>query len=180
MKITTFKLLQVTIILSVLFLSTIARLTYKHKNKNNRKFKSKKFHRISISNKNGHTTNNNINNNSTDQPKEDPIVIAKKSCLSSCSNELKESRDGVHLQDQVPVKNESNLYVKKKDEDTEYYLCECLLSNDSQIVQKEFFFANKNNVKAFLKGDDDGRKVYKKTLKKGLSESANAIYQIVN
>ena len=178
MKITTFKLLQVTIILCVLFLSAIARLTFKNKNKNrSSKHKSKKFYRLSTSNPIG-TTNN--KDKKSQKPKEDPLIIAKRNCVSSCDNQLKESIKEVRLENEIPIRNESNLYVKRKDEDTEYYLCECLLSNNSHVVQKEFFFANKNNVELFLKGDDDGRKIYKKTLKKGLSESDNAIFKIVN
>jgi hypothetical protein len=178
MKITKIKLLQLTILLSVLILLTISR----HTNKNSRKHKQKKFQRILKyhQNQNNNNINNYVNSNSAQDPQEDPIVTSKRKCKESCDKELEKSKNVVDLKNKIPTKDEFNLYIKKIDEDIEYYLCECLLSDKNSIVKKEFYFANKSNVDLFLKNDDDGRKVYKKMLKKGLSDSDNGKYKKVN
>lgn len=168
MKITTFKLFQVTIILSVLILLTIARNSHKSIRKN----KVKKYQ------KNKDITNTDVNNQNN--LNKDPIAIAYKKCKQSCDKDLIESKNKSHAEpDKIPIKNEFNLYTKKKDEDLEYYLCECLLSNNNVIVQKDFYFANKSNVEYFLKNDDDGKKVYKKKLKKQQNNSQKAKYELV-
>jgi DNA-binding response OmpR family regulator len=126
-------------------------------------------------------SNPNSNSAQNQQTKQDPIVTAKSKCKESCDKELANSKKQHSENRETPTKNEFALYTKKNINDNiEYYLCECLLSSDNRVVQKEFYFANKMNVDMFFKNDDDGRKVYKKTLKKGLSDSDNSIYQIVN
>jgi len=171
MKITTFKLLQTTFLFCVLILVTIARNSHK----SYRKHKSKNTHRENLNN------NSNNPNKSSQKPKVHPIVIAKEKCQESCEKELNKSMKNSQAEpDKIPIRNKNHLYIKKKAEDTEFYLCECLLFNGNQVVQKEFYFANKSTFKIFIKNDDDGRKVYKKKLKKGLSDSQNSMYQIVD
>lgn len=159
MKITTLRLFQVLVFVSVLILITISKAS--NKNKRNKKYSGKR-------------------NRVSSQPKEDPILIAKGKCKEFCNKELEEAKKKpIQDQTKIPVDNSFNVYHKKAEEDIEYYLCECLLSNDSQIVQKEFSYANKSNIQAWFKNDDDGKKVYKKSLKKGLTKEGNEKYKLI-
>jgi len=170
--ITTFKLLQVTILLSVLILLTIARSTSK-KNRNN-KHTSKRVHRLLEPTKNTPPTK--INKAVGKPKKEDPIAIAKGKCKEKCDEELTKSKNEKKQGNAVPIKNDFSLYTKKKVEDFEYYLCECRLSDENRVLQKEYFYANKSNVQLFIKGDDDGDKFYKKDL----SDKVKTIYKLVS
>lgn len=171
MKITTIKLYQFTILFSVLILLTICKLS----NKNSRK--KTKFGNSITSRKRSHTKNNN-----PPAPVENPTIVAKRKCQINCDEALQKSKNGPNKTEN-PIKVEHHLFAKNKEIDVEYYLCECLLTSQNQIVTKEFYFANKTNVQTWFHNDEDGIKVYKKTLKsdfkKELNKEGNTEYHLV-
>jgi len=133
MKITKFKLFVITIIFTVLFLITLTKVTKRRKHK-----------KTSFRFKNPEITN------------------AKNKCKNFCDEELKLSKKSPLVKDPAksPSRVVANLHQKKNKQDHEYFLCECQLRTDNTLLKREFYFVNKNNLDAWFKQDDDGRKVY--------------------
>jgi hypothetical protein len=112
-------------------------------------------------NKSKHKKGKNNNDKMTGPRSPKKIKIAKNICNKSCNQEKIEF-EKIYSKDKKkkPYEMTTSLYARLRDINTEFYVCECLFTSSKALLNRVFYFANKNNIDLFYKNDSDGIIVY--------------------
>lgn len=89
------------------------------------------------------------------------IKIAKNICNKSCDQEKIEF-EKIYSEDKKkkPYEMTTSLYARLRNINTEFYVCECLFTSSQALLNRVYYFSNKNKIELFYRNDSDGIVVY--------------------